>query len=400
MLVIVSTHPIQYQTPIWQALARDGRVPFEVWYMTDFGLKAERDPEFGTAFRWDIDTTSGYPHRILKAVPGAAPANVWKCRMAEDMRDALQKAGATVVMIQGWQVAGYWQTAFAAKAMGAKLWLRGESNDLAPTPAWKKFIKKIVLGRLFAMVDHFFTIGSGNKRLYRSFGVPESKMSSAPYAVDIQRFAGQAAALRGQRQDLRRAWGIADDAFCVLFCGKFIHKKRPLDLVRAAAMVRQDGRVSNIHLLFVGAGDLDAELHEACNVVFDKGALTGAGDDPAKPKASFAGFLNQTEISRAYVAADCMVLPSDHGETWGLVVNEAMASGIPCIVSDACGSAEDLAGPAWSFPLGDTTALAERLARMQAAPVKPGMPKSFEDSVNALVAEYLKLDAGAQPGHG
>jgi hypothetical protein len=81
-----------------------------------------------------------------------------------------------------------------------------------------------------------------------------------------------------------------------LFCGKFIPKKRPLDLVGAAKLLLRDA----------------------------------------------AGFLNQTEISRAYVAADCLVLPSDYRETWGLVVNEAMASGLPCIISDQCGCAEDL----------------------------------------------------------
>ncbi len=64
--------------------------------------------------------------------------------------------------------------------------------------------------------------------------------------------------------------------------------------------------------------------------------------DNQKPRASFAGFLNQTQVSNAYVAADCLVLPSDYDETWGLVVNEAMASGLPCIISDRCGCAPDL----------------------------------------------------------
>ncbi|HEY0302422.1 MAG TPA: hypothetical protein VGC36_13845 [Rhizomicrobium sp.] len=44
MLVILSTHPIQYQVPVWQALARDGRVPFEVWYLSDHGVRQSLDP--------------------------------------------------------------------------------------------------------------------------------------------------------------------------------------------------------------------------------------------------------------------------------------------------------------------------------------------------------------------
>ena len=59
-------------------------------------------------------------------------------------------------------------------------------------------------------------------------------------------------------------------------------------------------------------------------------------------EASFAGFLNQTEMPKAYVAGDGLVLPSSADETWGLVCNEAMACGTPAIVSDRVGCAGDL----------------------------------------------------------
>jgi len=314
--------------------------------------------------------------------------------VTENLRDRLRLAGVKAVWIQGWQVAGYWQTAFAAKAVGAELWLRAESNDLAPTPLWKRLVKKIVLGRLFSMINRFLYIGEANKRLYGSFGVPEARLSSAPYAVDNERFARQAAALHGKRAELRRQWGIADDAFCVLFCGKFIGKKRPLDLVKAAQALRGDGRIPGIHLLFVGAGELGGALRAACNVVQDA-VETGANQcapPSGRPPATFAGFLNQSEICQAYVAADCLVLPSDHGETWGLVVNEAMASGLPCIVSDACGCAEDLAGPDWSYPLGDVAALAGRLDRMRKSlPLRIVRPPSFGNTVSAIVSAWQSL---------
>ena len=59
----------------------------------------------------------------------------------------------------------------------------------------------------------------------------------------------------------------------------------------------------------------------------------------------FTGFLNQSQITKAYVASDALVLPSDGGETWGLVVNEAMACARPCIVSDRVGCGPDLVIP-------------------------------------------------------
>jgi glycosyltransferase involved in cell wall biosynthesis len=377
MLAILTTHPIQYQVPLWQALAKDGRVPFEVWFMTDHGTRASLDKEFGKAFAWDIETLSGYPYRFLDIASGANPASFWKCRLREPLKHRLRQSEATALWIQGWQVAAYWQAVRQGKAAGVDVWLRGESNDLAPVQRWKQPLKRILLGQLFRRVDRFLYIGSANKRLYQNFGVPEERLYPAPYAVDNERFARQAVVLRPQRLQLRRQWGIADDAFCVMFCGKFVPKKRPMDLAAAAQLLRQGGHVSNLHLLFVGSGELGAQLRNACNVIHD--AEQGDGvvaprDRPLRPRASFAGFMNQTEISRAYVAADCLVVASDYGETWGLVANEALASGLPCVVSSACGCAEDLGRSAEAtrtYPTGDVERLALLLQSVHRAPHLP-----------------------------
>jgi glycosyltransferase involved in cell wall biosynthesis len=119
---------------------------------------------------------------------------------------------------------------------------------------------------------------------------------------------------------------------------------------------------------------LGAAISGSCNTCFEaeKEISISASNEHDKPTASFVGFLNQSEISQAYVAADCLVLPSDASETWGLVVNEAMASGLPCIVSNACGCLEDLIAPIrpdLSFPVGDIAALERAMsAAMSRAP--------------------------------
>jgi glycosyltransferase involved in cell wall biosynthesis len=369
MLTILTTHPIQYQTPVWKALAKDGRVPFEVWYLSRHGVEPSLDCGFGKTFAWDIDGLSGYPHRFLDCGPQPRPESFWNCRLREPLRGRLREAGATALWTQGWQVAAYWQAVHEARAAGIPIWLRAESNDLAPVPVWKRPLKRLILGQLFNRIDQFLYIGSANRRLYRHYGVPEARLHPAPYAVDNERFAAQAAALRPQRTALRRNWGIADDAFCILFCGKFVAKKRPMDVVKAAELLMQREARANLHLLFTGSGELGAALRGACQIAYDCDASVATDPNAGGGiKASFAGFLNQTEISRAYVAADCLVLPSDHGETWGLVVNEALASGLPCLVSNACGCTEDLMAavdPRLTFRCGDIGALADMLLSLR-----------------------------------
>ena len=364
MLVIITTHPIQYQVPLWQALAKDGRVPFEVWFLTHHAVSASYDSEFGKTFAWDLDMLGGYPNRTLPVARAATPTSFLNCRLVQPLAPMLRQAGARAVWIQGWQVMAYWQAARAAKSAGCELWLRAESNDLAPVAWWKLPLKRLALSWLFNRVDRFLCIGAANKRLYQAFGAPASRLSNAPYAVDNDRFATKAAELRGQRAHIRRKWGIEENSVCFMFCGKFIQKKRPLDLIEAARMTA--GQIQKLHLLFVGSGELGDELRRSCKVAFD--ADESAKDDLSKgqcdkPLASFVGFLNQTEISQAYVAADCLVLPSDYGETWGLVVNEAMASGLPCIVSDRCGCAEDLGTipPNRIFSFGDKVNLSNTM---------------------------------------
>ena len=403
MLAILTTHPIQYQVPLWQALARDGRVPFEVWYLTSHAVQQSHDREFGSSFAWDIDLLSGYRYRLLRTALGATPNTFWRCRVTESFPALFKETNTKAVWIQGWQVAAYWQAVWKAKAAGVEVWMRGESNDLAPVPWWKRSIKRLVLGQLFKRVDRFFYIGSANRRLYEKFGVPKGKLFPAPYAVDNERFRLQAEAIRGQRSVVRSRWSIPEESFCILFCGKFIPKKRPMDIVEAAKLLMQSTPDMKVHLLFAGSGELGAQLRAACNVVYDAEAgqasvvsdQRSAEEKPtsdirpltseAKPRASFAGFLNQTEVSRAYVAADVLVLPSDYGETWGLVVNEATASGLPSIISDRCGCAEDLGdNPNTTYPCGKTESLATAITRTKGSSFNP------EDLLRILSQHSLK----------
>lgn len=373
MLAILATHPIQYQVPIWKRLAEHQVVPFEVWYLTEHGVRPSLDVEFGKVFSWDLDMLGGYPYRF---VPDPVPNQLggfWEVGLDADFRARLTSGSVKAILVAGWNVRACWETVYLARRAGIPVWMRGDSNDLKVDKGLRRIAKRWLLRRLFDRVDRFLCVGEANRRLYMGYGIEDERLVSGPHCVDNRRFASQAIDLLPQRQALRRAWGIPDDACCLLYVGKFVSKKRPFDLVGAARQLALLGQSHRYHLLFVGTGELGGEIRRQCRVMFDaEGQIIAPLGDTRAPAASFAGFLNQTEVTQAYVAADALVLPSDTGETWGLVVNEAMASGLPCIVSAACGCAEDLVvplDPRLSYPCGDVSALATAIQHLADHPL-------------------------------
>jgi glycosyltransferase involved in cell wall biosynthesis len=205
--------------------------------------------------------------------------------------------------------------------------------------------------------DRYLYIGEGNRRFYRNAGVPSSALYFAPYCIENERFDVDWQNLKTDRADVRVSMGIEKDTSCFLFCGKFIGKKRPTDVVRAF-MRAQRATESSMHLLMVGDGEL---------------RLEAKAQVPDEAPVTFTGFLNQTEIGRAYAAADALVLPSDYGETWGLVVNEGMIFECPAIVSDRVGCGPDLiedGETGYTVPFADTEALADTMVRVAERPAR------------------------------
>jgi glycosyltransferase involved in cell wall biosynthesis len=201
-------------------------------------------------------------------------------------------------------------------------------------------------------------------------------MFFVPHFVDNDWFARMAT--QSDRQMTRSRWGAGPESFVVLFAGKFIPKKRPLDILPAMQKCGAPGR--EVIAVFVGSGDLEQPLRE-------QSLKLGV---PAR----FEGFKNQTEMPACYAAADVLVLPSDHGETWGLVVNEAMACGLPTIVSDAVGCGPDLiveGVTGYTFPVTDPIALADRVTKLFQAKrnghdFRPALRKKMDDySLSAAV---------------
>jgi glycosyltransferase involved in cell wall biosynthesis len=321
-LFAVETHPIQYKAPLFRRLAAQPRLDLTVLYAM-IPDAAQQGAGFGVSFAWDVPLRDGYPSEVLENRAAHPAATTFSGCDTPGLCDRLKRGRPDAVLVNGWGTKTALQALWACRRLGIPCLVRGEANLLRPRAAWKHVLHRLLLRQY----DAYLAIGSANREFYRFHRCPQNRIFSAPYAVDNDFFAAQAAARAGRRDELRARFGLPRAACVFLFAGKLEDKKHPEDLIEALALLPPDLR-SRAQALVAGNGPLREECEHRAR----------AGGLPV----SFAGFLNQSRLPDAYAAADVLVLPSDAGETWGLVVNEAMASGRPAVVSRAAGCCADL----------------------------------------------------------
>ena len=351
-IVVVASHPIQYQAPLFRALAARPEIDFSVLFIQQPDAR-QQGLGFGVAFEWDIPLLEGYRWHQVRELRGPGGLHGFFAARVRHPQSVLHGLDPDVLLVTGWHAWPLLQLLLAARRAHVPVIMRGESNALRPRRWPQRLLHRVLLAQCAA----FLPIGRSSRDFYRGYGIPERLLFDTPYFVDNARFEAAAAAALPRRDQLRASWAIPAGTACFCYAGKLEPKKRILDLLDALRLAIAGGAA--LHLLVVGDGELMPQAK----------ALVAEHRLPV----TFAGFLNQTEIPGAYVASDCLVLPSDYGETWGLVVNEAMACGRPAIVSDRVGCARDLivqGETGAEFPFGDTAALAKLLTEFAADPAQ------------------------------
>lgn len=353
-LLVITSHPIQYQAPLFRALAKCPEIELEVLFLL-LPDAIQQGEGFGVAFEWDVPLLEGYSWRCARSTVGPGFAGGFRgVRLRHPGREIQgTRDRPDAVLITGWQVQGLLQLLFVAWFKRLPILLRVEAGGPLPRP----FPARLLHQTLLKMSSAYLAIGKQNRRFYDFYRVSKDRIFASPYFVDNAFFAERARDEISRREILRQQWAIPPHAFCFLFAGKLQEKKHPFDLLKALEHLQAEANPLDLHLLIVGSG----ELETACRERVQQSALP----------VTFAGFINQGEMATAYAVADALVLPSDHGETWGLVVNEAMACGLPAIVSDQVGCAVDLVEANITgaiYPCRDVVALAGALAAMARDP--------------------------------
>jgi glycosyltransferase involved in cell wall biosynthesis len=326
-LVVVETHPVQYHAPVYRELGKLG-VAVTAIYGSDFSIAGYTDPEFQTHVAWDTDLLSGYRSVFVSRVAAGgatAPLGV----TGDGLRAALEEARPSAIMILGYRLRFHRRAIWAATRSGHPLLFRGETTDHARARSRpEEALRNQLLRALYARCSRLLYIGTRSREHFLRLGCPEERMVFSPYCVDGAAFRSTEPDRTALRAEIRSAWGAGDEVGVVLFSGKLVERKGCRLALDAAGELaqRSHGRVL---LVYLGDGPLRDELQKRA-------------DGHPGLRVLFAGFQNQSALSAYFHGADLLVLPSRHSETWGLVVNEALSHGLPCVVSDGVGCAPDL----------------------------------------------------------
>jgi len=369
---ILASHPIQYQAPLFQALAAE--VDLEVFYQHRQTGRDQARAGYGVEFEWDVDLLSGYAYRFLQSrTKDPNVHSFWGCDTPE-IAGMIRTGRFDAFLVLGWHLRPYWQAIRACRRHGVPVLVRGDSQLNTKRSLPLRAAKEIVYRWVMRQFDGFLYVGKRNLAYLRHYGAPREKCFFAPHFVDSGRFKQQSALTAGERQGVRFALGALGGELLVLSVGRLVDMKRPLDVIRAAYILQSTGLAARV--AFVGAGPLEGEIRSKAQAL----------DVPV----TLAGFRNQSELPRIYAAADLFVLTSCAQETWGLVVNEAMACGLPAVVSDAAGCSEDLivSGKTGEiYPMGNVPRLATAIAKAAGMRKTPESQAELEKTVSLYSLE-------------
>jgi len=340
-LAIVASHVIQYQDPFFRLLAQDPEIDLTVLYCSKAGAATYRDEDMKTTLAWDIELLQGYRYRFLRNLARDGNAGYLRLVNPGVVPALIRGRYDAVIFMFGWGAITALLGMAACWLTRTPFFLYGDSSFPPPERTFRAKLRAWFIRRMFARATGFMISGKLNADYYRHYRADQRTFFLLPWAVDNDRFAA------ASPDALRERYGITRDAVVILFSAKLVARKDPMTLLLAFEAMNHRDRAA---LVFMGDGEMRNELE-----VYTR--------EHGIENVHFLGFINQREIPPHYAMSDVFVLPSVY-EPRGAVINEAMACGLPVIVTDRCGSIGDIVQEndnAFIYPAGDAVALRDAL---------------------------------------
>jgi 1,2-diacylglycerol 3-alpha-glucosyltransferase len=361
-LVILTEIISPYRIPLFNTLAREIGVDLHVIFL------AETDPSLR---QWQVYKKEiRFSYRVLSSWRKRVGKYNWLINLG--LSTALKAADPELILCGGYNYLASWQALSWARDRGVSFVLWSESNlqDMRRGHALVELLKDEFLKRC----SGFVVPGQSAREYLHAHKRDDSLIFTAPNAVDNELFRTGAEAARQQSDHWRRTLGLPDRYF--LFVGRFVPEKGVFDLLSAYAKLNASLR-EQVGLVYVGDGAALAELKEQAAAI-------------APGTIRFAGFVDRDRLATYYALAEMLILPT-YSDPWGLVVNEAMACGLPIVVSRVAGCAADLVKENWNGWLispGDAPALTSSLETMAN---DPDLRSSMGANSAQLISSYSPI---------
>ncbi|MEI6888485.1 MAG: glycosyltransferase family 4 protein [Bacteroidales bacterium] len=350
-LAIISSHPIQYNAPLFTMLANSEKLELKVFYTWSQSKDSLFDKDFGKTIQWDIPLLEGYPYEFTDNVSKNPGPGSFLGIVCPSLNTHITEWGAEALLVYGWNYHAHY---YAMRHFKGRIPVsfRGDSTLLDESGGIKAAIRRMILKYVYRSADFAFYVGENSRQYFLKHGFSKDHLFFAPHAIDNRRFSDPSGRMSLEAEQWRTELGIRTGDIAVLFVGKFEAKKNPLLLIQSAVKLNKKG----VHYLFVGNGHLEQQMKD----------LTAG-----KSQFHFIPFQNQSRMPAVYFMSDILALPSQGpGETWGLVVNEAMACGKAVLVSDKSGCAINLVEQGkngYILASGDVEQCVELLDKMTAS---------------------------------
>ncbi len=348
-VALIASHVIQYQAPFFRLLAQHPEIDLTVYFCSPAGAESYRDEEMQTTLRWDLDLLGGYRHVFLRNFGfGEGYTRLINPAIVPKI---LFGGFDAVILFLGWGTITSLLAIAACRMRGTPVFLFGDSSFPPPADSVRRRLRAGLMRAIFRLSDGFLVSGHLNREYYRHYGADPRRFFLVPWATDNARFEDASHFGPGEREAMRARLGIRPEELAIVYSAKLLPRKDPMTLLRAVDSMKARDRAA---VIFLGHGELREELERFAR---ERGL-----------HAVFAGFVNQAELPKHYTIGDVFVLPSLY-EPRGAVINEAMACGLPVVVTDRCGSIGDIVQEednALIYPAGDAGALAAHLDRLAA----------------------------------
>ena len=330
-LVVLTEIIAPYRIPVFNALAAEPGVDLHVIFL------AETDPVLR---QWLVYTDEiRFSYQVLSS--RRLRLGDLHVLINSGVSRALRKSLPDAVICGGYNYPAFWDAVMWAgrQQVPVALWTESHAHDRRRNRRLVEAAKRNYLGRC----DAFLVPGTASREYLHAYGVQDDLIFTAPDAVDNHFFSRAAANARADSAAGRRPHGLPERYF--LFVGRLVPEKGVFDLLEAYGTLTQDLR-DTIGLIFVGDGAARTQLMGRASSM--------------SSSIQFAGFAQREQLAQYYALADALVFPT-HTDPWGLVVNEAMACGLPVIASSVAGCTRDLVKDGWNGRVvrpGDVRALA------------------------------------------